>query len=126
MAAGSRTWPPNETAFSFYPIVNYGEITKALRNFSENVIIVDIYWLPQRVNIYWLPQRVRSGFADRRFSPHKIWPSTQNLAQEKFRAGVLRRVEESSWRVHFHDFAAGHEHDAIGDLARKAHLMSHA
>jgi len=41
IAVGSRTWPQNETMFSFYPIVYYGEITKVLRNFSENFILVD-------------------------------------------------------------------------------------
>jgi hypothetical protein len=34
----SSACAPNETPFLFYPIVNYGEIMKSLRNFSQSVI----------------------------------------------------------------------------------------
>src|SRR3954452_6063052 len=49
--------------------------------------------------------------------------SAQDLAQEQFGAGMLRGREELVGRVGFDDLARVHEHDAVGALAGKAHLV---
>src|SRR5208337_2715675 len=51
--------------------------------------------------------------------------SAQDLAQEQSRAGVLGIVEERVGRIDLDDLAVVHEHDAVGDLPREAHLVRH-
>ncbi len=50
----------------------------------------------------------------------------QDLAEESLRPLVRGRREKLVGRRLFDDFAIGHEDHAIGDRARKAHLMGHA
>src|SRR3984957_6847474 len=49
----------------------------------------------------------------------------KNLAKEQLGAFMLRMLKERQRCVHLHDFASVHKHDAIGNLARKAHLVRH-
>ena len=51
--------------------------------------------------------------------------SVKNLAKEQLGAFMLRMLKERSRRVHLHNFASVHKHDAIGNLAREAHLVRH-
>ena len=51
--------------------------------------------------------------------------SAQNLAEEQLGALVLRMAEEGLGLVHLDDLAGVHQHHAVRDLARKAHLVAH-
>src|SRR5690606_27394310 len=79
-----------------------------------------------------------SGAAGRRYgffsvaAPSGLRPpllpgrSVQNLAQEQLGPIVLRVLEERVRLVLLDDFATVHEDDAVGDLAREAHLVGDA
>ncbi len=49
----------------------------------------------------------------------------QNLREKQLGPLVLRVLEEFLGRIRLDDLARVHENDAVGDLAREAHLVAH-
>src|SRR5437773_9589289 len=77
----------------------------------------------------WIPALalfVRSaGMTKEKLRSERQTRSVQNLAQEQLRAFVLWMGKKLRRRVGLDDLAYIHENNAVGDLAREAHLVTH-